>query len=66
VPPLVCDNLRPALSSALVPGNAEEAEATIARIVATVVPKFARARVGEDGKVAPGQTPGGLRRGGAC
>jgi helicase len=52
VPPMVCDNLRQSLSAAVVPASAEEAEATIAAIVASTVPKLAQARVGDDAKGA--------------
>jgi helicase len=52
VPPMVCDNLRQSLIDAAVPASAEQAEATLAAILATTVPKLAQARVGDDAKAA--------------
>jgi helicase len=55
VPPVVCDNLRHALNSAAVPVTADEAEATLTGILATMVPKLAQARVGDESKAALGR-----------
>jgi helicase len=52
VPPVVCDNLRQALTGVPVPATADEAESVLAGILATAVPKLAQARVGDDGKAA--------------
>jgi helicase len=52
VPSVVCDNLRQALNRADVPATADEAEATLIRILAAMVPKLAQARVGDEGKAA--------------
>jgi helicase len=52
VPPVVCAELRHALASAPVPASADQAEATLAELLATLVPKLAQARAGEDSKAA--------------
>jgi helicase len=52
VPPVVCDSLRQSLSDAAVPTSADQAEAALATILATTVPKLAQARVGDDAKAA--------------
>ncbi|MGD0557048.1 MAG: DEAD/DEAH box helicase [Streptosporangiaceae bacterium] len=52
VAPAVCDSLRQSLTEATVPGSADEAEATLAGILATAVPKLAQARAGDDAKPA--------------
>jgi helicase len=50
VPPVVCDHLRQALMDTAVPTCAKQAEATLAAILATAIPKLAQARVGDDAK----------------
>jgi helicase len=52
VSPEVCDQLRAALGAAPVPANPDQAERTLAEILAAVVPKLAQARVGEENKAA--------------
>jgi helicase len=52
VSPAVCADLRTALASAPIPASAEQAEAVLIEVLATIVPKLARARVGDDGKAA--------------
>jgi helicase len=52
VPPAEGDRLRQALLGAAVPASAGQAEAVLAGIVATTVPKLARARVSDDAKAA--------------
>jgi helicase len=52
VSPAVCDALRYALGAAPVPADSADAEIVLAEILATTVPKLARARVAEDGKGA--------------
>jgi helicase len=52
VPPVVCAELRHAVASAPVPASADQAEATLAELLAALVPKLAQARVGEDSKAA--------------
>jgi helicase len=52
VPPVEGDRLRQALCAAAVPGSAGQAEAVLAGVLATTVPKLARARVSEDAKAA--------------
>jgi helicase len=52
VPPVESDNLRQALRDAAVPTSADQAEAVLARILGTTVPKLAQARVSDDGKAA--------------
>ena len=52
VPPVEGDNLRRALHGAALPEDASQAEAVLAGILATMVPKLAQARVGDDGKAA--------------
>lgn len=52
VPPAVCDSLRQSLSDAALPTTADQAEATLAAILATAVPKLAQARVGDDAKAS--------------
>jgi helicase len=52
VPPADSDHLRRALSGAGVPASADQAEAVLAGILATTVPKLAQARVSDDGKTA--------------
>jgi helicase len=52
VPPSEGDGLRQALHNAAPPADARQAEAVLARVLATIVPKLAQARVSEDGKPA--------------
>jgi helicase len=52
VSPEVCDQMRCALSEAPVPAGPDQAERTLAEILATLVPKLAQARVGDDSKAA--------------
>jgi helicase len=52
VPSVESDHLRQALRDVVVPASADQAEAVLARILATTVPKLARARVGDDSKTA--------------
>jgi helicase len=52
VPAADSDRLRRALLGAAVPASAGQAEATLAGILATTVPKLARARVSDDAKTA--------------
>jgi helicase len=52
VPPVDCDDLRRALHCAPAPDSADQAEAVLAGILATTVPKLAQARVSDDGKAA--------------
>jgi helicase len=52
VPSVEGDQLRRALGAAAVPASAEQAEAMLAGILATTVPKLARARVSDDAKTA--------------
>jgi helicase len=50
VSPEVCDQLRSALGAAQVPASPDQAERTLAEILAALVPKLAHARVGEENK----------------
>jgi helicase len=52
VPAVVCDGLRAALGDVAVPGSAGQAEAALAAVLAAVVPKLARERVGDDARAA--------------
>lgn len=52
VSPAVCAELRHALASVPVPVSADQAEAALAEVLATLVPKLAQASVGEDSKAA--------------
>lgn len=52
VSPQVCHQLRGALSDVPVPAGPDQAEAVLIELLAALVPKLARARVGEDGKAA--------------
>jgi helicase len=52
VPSVESDHLRQALRGAAVPTSADQAEAALAAILATTVPKLARARVSDDAKTA--------------
>jgi helicase len=52
VPSAEGDHLRQALRGAGVPASADQAEAMLAGILATTVPKLARARVSDDAKTA--------------
>ena len=52
VPPVESDNLRQALHDAAMPDSADQAEAVLAGILATTVPKLAQARVSDDAKTA--------------
>jgi helicase len=52
VPSLVCDNLRATLNDVPVPESADQAETTLAAILAAAVPKLAQERVGDDAKAA--------------
>ncbi len=52
VPSVVCDSLRAALGDVAVPGSADQAEAALAAVLAAVVPKLARERVGDDARAA--------------
>ena len=52
VPAADSDHLRQALRGAAVPASADQAEAMLAGILATTVPKLARARVSDDAKTA--------------
>jgi helicase len=52
VSPKICDRLRTALSDVPVPSGPDQAEALLAEVLATLVPKLAQARVGEDAKAA--------------
>jgi helicase len=52
VPAADSDHLRQALSRAAVPSSAGQAEAVLAGILATTVPKLAQARVSDDAKAA--------------
>jgi helicase len=78
ISPLVCADIRSVLASSPVPVSADEAEAVLTRVLATMVPKLSQARVSEDGRAAvarllagwntparPGgpEMPGGLGRG---
>jgi helicase len=52
VSPEVCDQLRAALGAAPVPRDPDQAERTLAEVLAAQVPKLAQARVGEENKAA--------------
>jgi helicase len=52
VSPVVCADLRSAVASAPIPVSAEQAEAVLIEVLATIVPRLARARVGDDGNGA--------------
>jgi helicase len=52
VSPAVGADMRSAVASAPIPASAEQAEAVLIEVLATIVPKLARARVGDDGKAA--------------
>ena len=52
VPVVESDHLRQALAGAALPASADEAEAVLAGVVATAVPKLAQARVSDEAKGA--------------
>lgn len=68
ISPVVCAEIHSELDRTPVPASADQAEWVLTRILATAVPKLARARVGEDGRAAlarllgdwaaPGRSPG--------
>jgi helicase len=62
VAPEVCDGLRAALSDVPVPSSPDRAEAVLAEVLAALVPKLARARVGDDGKAALAEIMAGCDR----
>src|SRR5262249_20175403 len=52
VSPVVCADMRRALASMPIPSSAEKAEARLAELLATLVPKLAQARVSDGSKAA--------------